>query len=50
MLFRSGADEQAKRLRADGIEVIDGRVDLDTYGIRVADDVIHTKTTVEPLT
>ena len=44
-----GADEQANRLRADGIEVIDGRVDLDTYGIRVVDDVIHTKTTVEHL-
>ncbi len=46
----SGADEQANRLRADGIEVIDGRVDLDKYGIRIADDVIYTKTTVEPLT
>ena len=45
-----GAGEQAKRLRADGIEVIDGRVDLDKYGIRIADDVIYTKTTVEPLT
>ena len=32
------------------IEVIDGRVDLDKYGIRIADDVIYTKTTVEPLT
>lgn len=42
--------EQAKRLRADGIEVIDGRVDLDKYGIRIVDDVIYTKTTVEPLT
>lgn len=38
-----GADEQANRLRADGIEVIDGRVDLDKYGIRIADDVIYTK-------
>ena len=45
-----GAGEQAKRLRADGIEVIDGRVDLDKYGIRIEDDVIYTKTTVEPLT
>ena len=45
-----GAEEQANRLRADGIEVIDGRVDLDKYGIRIADDVIYTKTTVEPLT
>ena len=45
-----GADEQANRLRADGIEVIDGRVDLDKYGIRIVDDVIYTKTTVEPLT
>ena len=45
-----GADEQAKRLRADGIDVIDGRVDLDKYGIRIADDIIHTKTTVEPFT
>ena len=38
-----GADEQANRLRADGIEVIDGRVDLDKYGIRIADDVIYVK-------
>lgn len=45
-----GADEQANRLRSDGIEVIDGRVNLDKYGIRIADDVIYTKTTVEPLT
>ena len=45
-----GADEQANRLKADGIEVIDGRVDLDKYGIRIADDIIHTKTTVEPFT
>ncbi len=37
-----GADEQANRLRADGIEVIDGRVDLDKYGIRIVDDVIYT--------
>ena len=36
-----GADEQANRLRADGIEVIDGRVDLDKYGIRIVDDVIY---------
>lgn len=42
-------DEQAKRLRADGIDVIDGRVDLDKYGIRIADDIIHTKTTVNHL-
>ena len=27
-----GAGEQAKRLRADGIEVTDGRVDLQKYG------------------
>lgn len=27
-----GAGEQAKRLRADGIEVVDGRVDLRKYG------------------
>ena len=27
-----GACEQAKRLRADGIEVTDGRVDLQKYG------------------
>ena len=26
-----GADEQAKRLEADGIEVINGRVDLGKY-------------------
>ena len=44
------ADEQANRLRADGIEVIDGRVDLDKYGIRIVDDVIYAKTTVEPFT
>ena len=36
-----GADEQANRLRADGIEVIDGRVDLDKYGIQIVDDVIY---------
>ena len=29
-----GAGEQAKRLMADGIEVADGRVDLDRYGYR----------------
>ena len=45
-----GADEQAKRLKDDGIEVIDGRVNLDKYGIQVVDDVIYTKTTVEPFT
>ena len=27
-----GADEQARRLEADGIEVINGRVDLGKYG------------------
>lgn len=30
-----GADVQEKLLREDGIEVINGRVDLDKYGIRV---------------
>ena len=45
-----GADEQAKLLMDEGIEVIDGRVDLDKYGIQIADDVIYTKTTVEPFT
>ena len=34
---------------SDGIEVIDSRVNLDKYGIRIVDDVIYTKTTVEPL-
>jgi alkylated DNA nucleotide flippase Atl1 len=28
-----GAGAQAKLLRADGIEVIDGKVDLSKYGI-----------------
>ena len=28
-----GAGEQAKRLEADGIEVVDGRVDLEKYGM-----------------
>ena len=45
-----GADEQANRLRADGIEGIEGRVDLDNNGIRFLDDVIYSNTTVEPLT
>lgn len=44
-----GADEQANRLRADGIEVIDGRVDLDKYGIRIADDVIHAASETAPV-
>ena len=43
-------DDAIKNMIADSIEVIDGRVDLDTYGIRIVDDVIYTKTTVEPLT
>ena len=30
-----GADVQEKLLREDGVEVINGRVDLDKYGIRV---------------
>lgn len=29
-----GADEQERRLRADGIEVVDGKVDLERYGMR----------------
>ncbi len=44
-----GAGEQAKRLRADGIEVIDGRVDLDKYGIRIVDDVIYTASETAPV-
>lgn len=44
-----GADEQANRLRADGIEVIDGRVDLDTYGIRIVDDVIYAASETAPV-
>lgn len=44
-----GAGEQAKRLRADGIEVIDGRVDLDKYGIRIVDDVIHAASETAPV-
>jgi len=43
-------DDAIKNMIADSIEVIDGRVDLDKYGIRIVDDVIYTKTTVEPLT
>lgn len=30
-----GADEQAARLMADGIEVVDGRVDLDRFGVDI---------------
>ena len=30
-----GADVQAERLRADGIEVENGRVDLKRYGIKI---------------
>ena len=30
-----GAESQAERLRADGVEVIDGKVDLKKYGIRI---------------
>ncbi len=30
-----GMDEQARRLRADGIEVIDNTVDLDVYGVQI---------------
>lgn len=44
-----GADEQANRLRADGIEVIDGRVDLDKYGIQVVDDVIYAASETAPV-
>ena len=44
-----GVDEQAKRLRADGIEVIYGRVDLDKYGIRIADDVIYAASETAPV-
>ena len=32
-----GAGAQAKRLEADGIQVIDGKVDLQKYGIEVVD-------------
>ena len=44
-----GADEQANRLRADGIEVIDGRVNLDKYGIRIVDDVIYAASETAPV-
>ena len=44
-----GAGEQANRLRADGIEVIDGRVDLDKYGIQVVDDVIYAVSETAPV-
>lgn len=30
-----GAESQAERLRADGVEVVDGKVDLKKYGIRM---------------
>lgn len=30
-----GAESQAERLRADGVEVLDGKVDLKKYGIRI---------------
>ena len=32
-----GADEQANRLRADGIEVLNGKVDLKKYAVHVVD-------------
>lgn len=32
-----GADEQASRLRADGIEVLNGKVDLKKYAVHVVD-------------
>jgi hypothetical protein len=32
-----GSDAQAERLRADGIEVVDGRVDLERYGMKIDD-------------
>ena len=37
MFAFGGENAQADRLRADGIEVVDGRVDLEKYGIRVVD-------------
>ncbi len=30
-----GKDEQAKLLRAEGVEVVDGRVDLERFGVKV---------------
>jgi alkylated DNA nucleotide flippase Atl1 len=30
-----GSGAQAERLRADGIEVVDGRVDLERYGVKI---------------
>lgn len=44
-----GADEQANRLKDDGIEVIDGRVDLDKYGIQVVDDAIYAASETAPV-
>ena len=44
-----GADEQANRLKDDGIEVIDGRVNLDKYGIQIADDVIYAASETAPV-
>ena len=32
-----GADEQANRLKADGIEVLNGKVDLKKYAVHVVD-------------
>ena len=32
--FGLGPDEQIRRLRADGIQVVNGRVDLEKYGIK----------------
>lgn len=32
-----GADAQADRLRADGVEVVDGKVDLEKYGVKESD-------------
>ncbi|MGN0408451.1 MAG: methylated-DNA--[protein]-cysteine S-methyltransferase [Bacteroides sp.] len=36
-----GADEQAKRLRADGIEVENGKVNLKKYGMNSSSDIKH---------
>lgn len=35
-----GEDVQAELLRADGVEVINGRVDLEKYGIRLSGSVL----------
>lgn len=43
-----GADEQKNRLLADGIEVVDGKVDLEKYAVNVVDgNLVENESTIE---